>query len=153
MVKQILLKYFQYLFRRNKLNFIRVCIILRIVWIEYLFHGFVKFSGSHMYTCLHHLVCLKSAVFLFREQGKQWSSTRETLQTDIWSWSPCILLTCVYLQGTREAVEQHERDSTDRHLELITMYTANMDLQSLEVRRELQVTIKQTSRADHHVHC
>ena len=28
MVKQILLKYFQYLFRGNKLNFIRLCIIL-----------------------------------------------------------------------------------------------------------------------------
>ncbi|KAK3092356.1 hypothetical protein FSP39_001850 [Pinctada imbricata] len=41
-------------------------------------------------------------------------------------------------EGTSEEVQQHERDDTDRHLELITMYTANMDLQSLEVRRELQ---------------
>ncbi|XP_033733710.1 TNF receptor-associated factor 3-like [Pecten maximus] len=40
--------------------------------------------------------------------------------------------------GLQEAVRKHEEESFDQHLELITVYTASIDLQSMEIRRELQ---------------
>lgn len=36
-------------------------------------------------------------------------------------------------------MQKHNKDAADEHLQMITMYTASMDLQSMEMRRELQV--------------
>nr|QOS44541.1 tumor necrosis factor receptor TARF3 [Mimachlamys nobilis] len=40
--------------------------------------------------------------------------------------------------GTKEEVSKHEEGSVDHHLQLTTVYTASVDLQSMEIRRELQ---------------
>ncbi|XP_033734392.1 TNF receptor-associated factor 3-like [Pecten maximus] len=40
--------------------------------------------------------------------------------------------------GSREDVKTHEKESIDHHLQLTTVYTASIDLQSMEIRREIQ---------------
>jgi len=34
---------------------------------------------------------------------------------------------------------QHQNEASDHHLQLITVFTASMDLKSMEIRREIQV--------------
>ncbi|OWF48149.1 TNF receptor-associated factor 3-like [Mizuhopecten yessoensis] len=41
-------------------------------------------------------------------------------------------------KGLKEDVTEHEQGSVDHHLQLTTVYTASVDLQSMEIRRELQ---------------
>ncbi|XP_021361305.1 TNF receptor-associated factor 3-like [Mizuhopecten yessoensis] len=40
--------------------------------------------------------------------------------------------------GSKEDVKKHEQESIDHHLQLTTVYTASIDLQSMEIRREIQ---------------
>ncbi|CAG2212657.1 TRAF3 [Mytilus edulis] len=40
--------------------------------------------------------------------------------------------------GSERDMQKHNKDAADEHLQMITMYTASMDLQSMEMRRELQ---------------
>nr|ALI86639.1 TRAF [Azumapecten farreri] len=40
--------------------------------------------------------------------------------------------------GSKEEVTKHEQGSVDHHLQLTTVYSAAVDLQSMEIRRELQ---------------
>uniref|UniRef100_A0AAU6MX45 Tumor necrosis factor receptor-related factor 3 n=1 Tax=Argopecten irradians TaxID=31199 RepID=A0AAU6MX45_ARGIR len=40
--------------------------------------------------------------------------------------------------GSQENVKKHEREAIDHHLQLTTVYTASIDLQSMEIRREIQ---------------
>jgi len=38
-------------------------------------------------------------------------------------------------------LERHNTEDADEHLQMIAMYTASMDLQSMEMRREIQVIV------------
>ncbi|XP_060083710.1 TNF receptor-associated factor 3-like [Ylistrum balloti] len=40
--------------------------------------------------------------------------------------------------GSKEELEKHDQISFDHHLQLTTLYTASIDLQSMEIQRELQ---------------
>ncbi|KAL5009326.1 hypothetical protein ScPMuIL_014907, partial [Solemya velum] len=41
-------------------------------------------------------------------------------------------------KGTDAEVVNHEKEGMDQHLQMITVYTASIDLQSIEIRRDLQ---------------
>ena len=45
------------------------------------------------------------------------------------------------LQGTDEDVALHLVNDLNQHLEMVTLYTANMEVQSIGIRRELQVCL------------
>ncbi|XP_063426758.1 TNF receptor-associated factor 3-like isoform X2 [Mytilus trossulus] len=52
--------------------------------------------------------------------------------------------------GSEWDMQKHNKDAADEHLQMITMYTASMDLQSMEMRRELQLKIvEKTERIIH----
>ncbi|KAJ8308690.1 hypothetical protein KUTeg_013564 [Tegillarca granosa] len=51
--------------------------------------------------------------------------------------------------GTNAEVQEHIKNATDQHLQMITMYTANIDLQSLEIRRQLQNVVSDRDQSQH----